>query len=230
MIALKQSERETLFLGDGQELYNSLAIGTAHTLFFDPPWDIARSFDMGDSENILAFCDGYRAGDIIRLFGPPTWVFFWDCVSSWFTPNRPLRRGKICMWYGDINKYNPKGCLYGQPCGKPRMVTNSRGTYLFTPDEGKMLSDVFVKPITKLHQSGHNHGKPVEWVSMLIANTIRPGDVLIDPFAGGGSSLVACRDLGVSWVGAEIDADTASAILNMESRTKSSRPKQQRLF
>ncbi len=182
-----RTSSEILFHGDGQELYDSVASYTRHTLIFDPPWDVATSFRMADSENVLAFCDGYRPGDIVRMFGPPAWVFAWDCVSSWYTPNRPLRRMKMCFWYGDVTRYKQKGYLYGEPCGNPRFVTNSRGRYLFTPDTGKMLSDVFSHPITSLHsKSGHEHSKPIDWITALIGNTVRDGDIVIDPFAGSG--------------------------------------------
>lgn len=213
MIEKIRTSSEILYQGDGQLLYDKVARTTRHTLIFDPPWDIATEFRMRDSDNVLAFCDGYRAGDIVRLFGPPTWVFAWDCVTSWYTPNRPLRRMKMCFWYGDISSYRQKGYLYGDPCGKPRVVTNSRGSYLFTPDAGKMLSDVFSHPITSLHSAGgHEHSKPIDWLAALIGNTIRDGDVVIDPFAGSGASLQASRLIGVNWIGSELDEDKASAI------------------
>jgi len=211
-----RSNSELLFLGDGQYLYDAVAANTQHTLIFDPPWDIAAEFNMRNSDNVLAFCDGYRAGDIVRLFGPPTWVFVWDCVSSWYTPNRPLRRMKMCFWYGDITKYRQKGWLFGDPCGKPRIVTNSRGSYLFTPDSGKMLSDVFSSPITSLHStSGHEHSKPIDWITALIGNTARDGDIVIDPFAGSGVTLQACRRLGVNWLGSDLDESRVDAIANL---------------
>ena len=220
-----RTSRDLLFHGDGQLLYDAAAPHTQHTLIFDPPWDIAAEFEMRASDNVLAFCDGYRAGDIVRLFGPPTWVFAWDCVSSWYTPNRPLRRMKLCFWYGDVTQYKQKGYLFGDPCGKPRIVTNSRGSYLFTPDTGKMLSDVFSHPITSLHSSsGHEHSKPIDWITALIGNTVRDGDIVIDPFAGSGVTMQACRRLGVSWLGAELDegrADAIAALVPPDERPKS---------
>lgn len=216
MIEIKRTSSEILFHGDGQSLYDAVAHRTQHTLIFDPPWEMIGEFRMLSSDNVLAFCDGYRAGDIVRIFGPPTWVFVWDCVSSWYTPNRPLRRMKMCFWYGDISMYNQKGHLFGGPCGRPRFVTNSRGSYLFTPDSGKMLSDVFPSPITSLHSSsGHNHSKPLDWVTALIANTVRPGDIVIDPFAGSGVTLQSCRTIGVNWLGAEIDGHRVDSIKNL---------------
>ncbi len=216
LIEKLRTSSDLLFHGDGQSLYSSVASSTQHTLIFDPPWDIATEFNMRDSDNVLAFCDGFRAGDIVRLFGPPTWVFVWDCVSSWYTPNRPLRRMKMCFWYGDVTQYKQKGYLFGGPCGRPRIVTNSRGSYLFTPDTGKMLSDVFSHPITSLHSSSeHEHSKPIDWITALIGNTVRDGDIVIDPFAGSGVTLQACRRLNVNWLGSELVESRAEAIANL---------------
>ena len=205
---------EALFQGDGDSFYREFAPTTQHTLVFDPPWDIATRFDVRNSDNILAFCDGYRAGDIITMLGPPTWIFVWDCVTSWYTPNRPLKRVKLCLWYGSIEDYNCNGYKIESEARKNRIVKNSRGSYLFTPQHGKYLSDLYQYPITKLHSgSAHRHSKPIEWVTALIGNVLRPGDAVIDPFAGSGSSLIAARTLGVNWIGCDIDPAAINQII-----------------
>jgi len=165
----------------------------AKTLFFDPEWNAMPNAIAG-FESILAFCDGATLGDVTSRYGNPVWVFVWDCVSCWYTPNRPLRRMKMCCWYGNIEQYEFDGWHYGD-AGDPRTVWNSRGEYEFTPDpRGKHLADVFSEPITRLHaDSLHNHSKPIDWVSLLIANCTK-GDVF-DPFLGSGTTLIACEQL-----------------------------------
>jgi hypothetical protein len=167
----------------------------ADTLFYDPEWDTSTIPDaVLDYGNTLAFCDGATIGNILLLFGAPTWLFVWDCVTSWYTPNRPLRRMKLCAWFGDINKYNCNGWHYGDS-GDERNVKNTRGSYHFIPDSrGKHLSDVYQQSITMLHsQSDHNHSKPIDWITLLIANC-SSGSVF-DPFLGSGTTLIACERL-----------------------------------
>ena len=163
------------------------------TLIYDPEWDAAPAIEKLSS--VIAFTDGQRAGDVVKMFGVPAWIFVWDCVSSWYTPNRPLKRGKMAIWYGDIEKYNFDGSHYGDS-GKSREVFNSRGGYNFVPDpRGKHLSDVFSQPITKLHaESEHSHSKPIDWVRMLIGNCTT--GAVYDPFSGSGTTLIACEQLG----------------------------------
>jgi hypothetical protein len=185
-------------------------------LFWDPPWD--AGLVPPDATSVLAFCDGARAGDVVDLFGAPAWVFVWDGVSSWWTPNRPLRRGKLCLWYGDVTTYNPDGSHYGEP-DEARTVTNTRGTYDYTPDpRGKHLSDVFSAPLTKLHSEdgAHKHSKPLDWVRMLIANCTQ--GAVFDPCAGGGSTLAACYQLGRECVACEIDPVSAALALERIGR------------
>lgn len=211
MITLFKSKNAELFHGDGVDLYG-LYSHAEHLLFFDPPWQNMREFSfMSRSKNVLAMCDGQTLGVVVDIFGPPAWVFAWDCVSCWYVPGRPLKRMKMCAWYGDISGYNQEGALIPKDMGKARIVRNSRGEYLYEPRGGAMLSDVYSRPITALHSvaGAHRHSKPVEWVRSLIANTLPAGAIVIDPFAGGGASLAACIDLGAAVVGAELDRSIA---------------------
>lgn len=183
-------------------------------LFWDPPWDAgidARPW-VHAAKNALVFCDGGRARDVAAIQPERlAWLFVWDCVSSWYTPNRPLRRHKQCWWFGDVADYEFDGAHYGD-AGATRTVSNTRGSYEFQPDpRGKHLSDLFSAPITKEHSDGHKHGKPLDWVRMLIANT-SSGDVF-DPFAGGGVSLFAAMQLDRGWSGWELDPGHCSKIV-----------------
>jgi hypothetical protein len=182
--------------GDSADAADAAVLGGAgaHTLVFDPPWD--AGVQMPNHQTTLCFGDGSTLGRMVALFGEPVWVFVWDCVSSWFTPNRPLRRLKLCLWFGDLDLYNSEGAHYGEHDGGPREVSNTRGTYKFTPCiHGKHLSDVFQLPITQFHAAApHPHSKPIDWVRMLLGNC-SGGDVL-DPFLGSGTTLVAAEQLG----------------------------------
>jgi hypothetical protein len=177
--------RHRVYCGDGMGHIERATV-------FDPPWEM--DIDAGVARPPLVFTDGRRFCDAVRMFGPPDWVFTWDCVSSWYTPNRPLQRAKYCLFYGDIGEYNFDGSHYGDS-GDVRHVSNTRGDYVFTPDpRGKHLSDVYQTPITKLHHDGlHPHEKPADWVRMLIANCTE--GLVVDPFGGSGVTAVVCEQI-----------------------------------
>lgn len=165
-----------------------------------------------EHKTALVFTDGARMGDAIKLFGAPLWVFTWDCVSCWYTPNRPLRRTKHCLWYGDLSKYNFDGWHYGD-AGEVREVWNTRGGYTFTPDpRGKHLADLYQEPITKLHaESEHSHSKPLTWITLLVANCAT--GIVLDPFAGSGTTLIACEQLARQCRAVELSPAYCAVIL-----------------
>jgi site-specific DNA-methyltransferase (adenine-specific) len=52
----------------------------------------------------------------------------------------------------------------------------------------------------------HPTQKPLNCLRTLISAFSKPGDIVLDPFAGSGSTCVAARELGRRYIGIEIDA------------------------
>ena len=55
----------------------------------------------------------------------------------------------------------------------------------------------------------HPYSKPPELIAYILARACRPGDLVLDPFAGPGSSRDAARKLGLTWRGCDIDPQLA---------------------
>jgi len=51
----------------------------------------------------------------------------------------------------------------------------------------------------------HPTQKPIEALAPLIEAFTKPGDLVLDPFSGSGSTLVAAQQLGRDWTGIELD-------------------------
>lgn len=216
--------------GDGMDA----VVSSGALLIIDPPYNETQLYGAGvGCTNKLVFADGFRAGDAIRYHGAPTWVFAWDCVTSWYTPNRPLKRMKLCLWYGDITKYNPNGFLFGDRFDKPRIVRNTRGEHLAMPKNGKTLSDVYSHPITqhRKQENSFNQSKPFDWACSLVANTIGDSTIIIDLFAGSGVFGCVAKHLNVDYVGFELDEARANnARKNIEDFSLKMKPGMSDMF
>ena len=53
--------------------------------------------------------------------------------------------------------------------------------------------------------TGHPTPKPVKMFSSFVERFTDPGDLILDPFAGGGTTLLAARNLGRRAIGVELD-------------------------
>ncbi|SFQ75114.1 site-specific DNA-methyltransferase (adenine-specific) [Nitratireductor indicus] len=67
------------------------------------------------------------------------------------------------------------------------------------------IPDVLDFPYTgnKLHPTQ----KPVQALRPLIEAFTKPGELVLDPFCGSGSTLAAAQKLGRDWIGIELDSD-----------------------
>ncbi len=77
------------------------------------------------------------------------------------------------------------------------------GTY---PDlqKGAKLPTVLASNETA-EKNGHPVPKPVGWMRWLVALTTRPGETVLDPYMGSGTTGVACINLGRKFIGIEIE-------------------------
>jgi DNA modification methylase len=69
----------------------------------------------------------------------------------------------------------------------------------------RAISDVLDFPYTgnRLHPTQ----KPTEALAPLIEAFTKPGELVLDPFCGSGSTLAAAQQLGRNWIGIELDSD-----------------------
>jgi site-specific DNA-methyltransferase (adenine-specific) len=70
---------------------------------------------------------------------------------------------------------------------------------------GSGQSDVFRVKSVPVVDRRHPVDKPVDLLRQLILPTTEPGDTVLDPFLGGGSTLTAAKSLGRHVIGIEIE-------------------------
>ena len=93
----------------------------------------------------------------------------------------------------------------------------------FRKGKGKKInncgtSDILSIPISKTKDDKgnnlHDTEKPVELMKILIENSTNEGETVLEPFAGIGSTIIACEQLNRKCIASEIDLNYAQIIKN----------------
>ena len=76
--------------------------------------------------------------------------------------------------------------------------------------EGAPLSDVWDLPIiapSAHERTGYPTQKPLRLLERVVAAATVPGDLVLDPCCGSGTTLVAARRLGRRWLGIDVSEE-----------------------
>jgi hypothetical protein len=121
-----------------------------------------------------------------------------------------LRRHLVYRWMG---AYLVPGAVakawggaYGQ-AWKPLLHFDRGGERRFVP------YDVFRsdRPDKAVAGEVHGWGQSESGMADIIERLTKPGELVVDPFLGAGTTAVVCHDLGRRFVGCDIDADAVAA-------------------
>ena len=109
-----------------------------------------------------------------------------------------------------LEKMDSEGRLYWSGTGKPYRK------YFMDEYKGQTPDNLWVIPIAKaLERSGYPTQKPVALYERIIAASSNEGDIVLDPFCGSGTTLVAAKRLNRDYIGIDIQAE---AVLITEDR------------
>ncbi len=118
-----------------------------------------------------------------------------------------------------LDQFVADGRIYFTPNGFPRIKR-----YL-DEMEGTPLQDLWadkgVQPVVSWSSEGLGYPtqKPLALLERIIAASSKPGDIVLDPFCGCGTAIVAAQKLGRQWIGIDV---TYLAIAVMQARLRDS--------
>ena len=110
-----------------------------------------------------------------------------------------------------LDEFDRKGDIHWSRNGNPR-----RKIY-WSPEKKAALTDYWDRYRDAHHQSvkvtGYPTEKNLEMLQVIVAASSEPGDLVVDPFCGSGTTLHASRDLGRKYIGVDASFTAAKATL-----------------
>lgn len=201
-----EDDAVTLYHGDCRVLFGDLNLANVDLVLTDPPYGVSERTDRaskgrgkaaasndfppvyGDDEpfdpshllrfpRLILWGGNYYAD---RLPTSPSWIV-WDKLDGLVTEKREIG-------FDD----NADVELAWTNCGGPARLVSHRWKGMLKASEREDL---------RLHPTQ----KPVALMARLIAWRTTPGDLVLDPYAGSGSTLRAAKDLGRRAIGVEYE-------------------------
>lgn len=215
----------TIYHGDCREILPSLQ---ADAVVTDPPYgDTSLAWDVpvGGWANLLQAPQVWCFGSLRFFmehgaeFSSNGWRYAQEIVwqkhnGSGFHADRFKRvhelavhfyRGEWGSLYRDVPKTMDATARTVRRKQRPPHTGHiERGSYA-SEDGGPRLMRSVVSVRSCHGEAVHPTQKPVGILAPLIQFSSRPGGMVLDPFAGSGSTLIAARDAGRSAIGIEID-------------------------
>jgi hypothetical protein len=144
-----------------------------------------------------------RGGFVFCAFHPPFFRAAEDGIIE--AGGKPveylaLDKGGGRMWGGDRVQNRLDAVIYFERAGTPPWPSGRRAVALLTPDRSP-------EAVEERRRIGGDHptAKYIDVLVKLIELSTTPGDIVLDPFAGSGTTLIACERAGRRFIGVDLD-------------------------
>lgn len=205
----------TVHEGDYRSLIQTLPANSVDLIVTDPPYKVisgGRKRNAGQPSGILDANDG-------KIFTHND-VSMQECMTELY---RVLKDNTHC--YVMTNVINLRDMIdYAEQAGfklhnvlvwcknnvTPSQYYMKNAEYVLFLRKGraKYINNIGTKTVLHIDNvKGREHPtqKPTELMRTFVENSSNIGDIVLDPFAGAGSTLVAAKESGRNFVGFEID-------------------------
>lgn len=178
-----------LYVGDFLDVLD--LTGEVDAIITDPPYD-AESVPLFSALGQFAAQALRPAGVLAALTGQ-------SHLPEYLTL---LGHSLTYRWVGAYVVQGPRNRVHYAKVG-----TGWKPVVLFTRDEGDpwswLLDDVFVSDADD--KEHHHWGQSESGIAALVERLTEPGQLVVDPFLGGGTTAVVCQALGRRFIGCDID-------------------------
>jgi hypothetical protein len=156
---------------------------------------------------IAAFTNWQNREKVTERFGTPRIEFIWHFEDGrWVSPSMPRITHEAILIYGktgpaDIGERNPRAGVSVKK-GNGSIGKDDMGERTYTPKGRRQLNSVLCYPRNVGSELGV-WAKPVPL--MIDICGLLPGETIVDPYMGSGTTGIACIKLSRKFVGIEID-------------------------
>jgi DNA modification methylase len=191
-------EQWQVITGDCLEVMRGMDAGSVDAVITDPPYNVGIEYGERTDDrraDYAEWCTKWfdqlrrmTTGAIAISVGQAN-LSQWATIappSWWLAWWKPAAMGRCVVGF---NNWEPIA-LYG----KPRRAACDVIRATITPDPALV---------------GHPCPKPLEWAIKQIEMLTNPGDLILDPFCGSGTTGVACVQTGRRFIGIEISEEYA---------------------
>lgn len=185
------------------------------TIITDPPYNINYEYneynDNLPDEEYIELISNFKELKLAIIHYPEESMKYFvpalgipDEVNVWaYNSNLPGRQSRLINYYNLQPNYRKVLQPYKNPNDKRIKERMARG--IMGARSYDWFSDIqLVKNVSKTEHP-HPCPVPVELMERIIKLTTNEGDLVVDPFAGSGSTGVACVNTNRRFVGFEID-------------------------
>jgi DNA modification methylase len=160
-----EDENVTLFCGDSFEILPRISVKFAEVVITDPPYELSPQQIVEIDSHFLRVANGKI------VFMPPE--------------NQWVNSDQFCFWIKPISTKNTSK-RYSRFV---EMIFIGGNLQWNTGRHWSQYTNVFADLVEG--ETDHPYEKPVSLIRRLVLNHTNPGQAIIDPFAGSGTTLVA---------------------------------------
>lgn len=229
-----QDENVTLFHGDCREVLPSVASGSIHAVITDPPYGVdgagmmlgqisANYHEKGTHSRGYADHDPAQftrlltpfAAEAVRVTRPGRNVAVFGATRTIHEIGQHLTTAGLTVM--DMVAFVGGGTFAKSPSTlvpafEPMLLARTPGPP-YHLNAARNAQNVVVSR-KSAQESAHPTTKPYAWMTWLVDRLTAAGEMVLGPFAGSGSTLVAARDLGRRAIGVELEERYCEIIAN----------------
>lgn len=161
---------------------------------------IDKGFDydiFNEFARVMKKCNLFIWCSKLQLFDIANWWL------EWARKKNVRLNYEILVW----NKTNPTPATNNTWLPDTEYCLYFRETGVKLNDGYENKHKFYVSGLNVIDKNNYEHPtcKPFEFVEKHLLHVTQPGDVVLDPFAGSGTTLLACKRNGRNYIGFEID-------------------------